>query len=123
MLLGLAQAVRTADAVTGTGQLDVLRYGHVLRARQLVGVRGAGLAYDGLYYVQSVSHTIRRGSYTQSFSLARDGRISNTAEGACTQHRHADLVADPRRPDLRRREGTGMNGPSRASSTASIVAL
>ena len=78
LLLGLAQAVRTADAVTGTGQLDVLRYGHVLRARQLVGVRGAGLAYDGLYYVQSVSHTIRRGSYTQSFSLARDGLISNT---------------------------------------------
>ena len=78
MLLGLAQAVRTADAVTGTGQLDVLRYGHVLRARQLVGVRGAGLVYDGFYYVRSVSHTIRRGSYTQNFSLARDGLISNT---------------------------------------------
>ncbi len=78
MLLGLAQAVRTADAVTGTGQLDVLRYGHVLRSRQLVGVRGAGLVYDGFYYVRSVSHTIRRGSYTQNFSLARDGLISNT---------------------------------------------
>jgi hypothetical protein len=78
VLLGLAQAVRTADAVTGSGELDVLRYGHVLRARQLVGVRGAGLAYDGLYYVRSVTHTIRRGSYGQSFSLARDGLISNT---------------------------------------------
>jgi hypothetical protein len=78
VLLGLAQAVRTADAVTGSGELDVPRYGHVLQARQLVGVRGAGLAYDGLYYVRSVTHTIRRGSYSQSFSLARDGLISNT---------------------------------------------
>jgi hypothetical protein len=67
-----------SDSITGSGQLDVLRYGGVLRARQLVGVRGAGLAYDGLYYVQTVSHAIKRGAYTQSFSLSRDGQISLT---------------------------------------------
>jgi hypothetical protein len=44
----------------------------------LVGVRGAGLAYDGLYYVDSVTHNIKRGEYKQSFSLSRDGLISNT---------------------------------------------
>ena len=44
----------------------------------LVGVRGAGLAYDGLYYVNSVTHKIKRGEYKQSFSLSRDGLISNT---------------------------------------------
>ena len=49
---GLAEAQRSQDAVSGTGSLDVLRYGRVLKARGLVGVRGAGLAYDGLYYVQ-----------------------------------------------------------------------
>jgi len=44
----------------------------------LVGVRGAGLAYDGLYYVDSVTHNVKRGEYKQNFSLSRDGLISNT---------------------------------------------
>ena len=67
-----------ADAISGIGSLDVLRYGRVLRSRMLVGVRGAGLAYDGLYYVNSVTHNIKRGEYKQSFTLSRDGLISNT---------------------------------------------
>jgi hypothetical protein len=70
--------VGNANAITGTGSLDVLRYGRVLRARGVVGVRGVGLAYDGLYYVDSVTHTIKRGEYKQSFSISRDGLISNT---------------------------------------------
>jgi hypothetical protein len=65
------------DAITGSGSLDVLRYGGVLRSRMLVGVRGAGLAYDGLYYVNSVTHNLKRGEYKQNFSLSRDGLISN----------------------------------------------
>jgi hypothetical protein len=47
-----------------------------LRARQLVGVRGAGLAFNGLYYVRRVTHTIKRGEYKQNFSLSRNGLIS-----------------------------------------------
>jgi len=66
------------DAITGSGSLDVLRYGRVLRSRMLVGVRGAGLAYDGLYYVNSVTHNIKHGEYKQNFNLSRDGLISNT---------------------------------------------
>ena len=62
-----------ADAVSGNGSLNVMRYGHILRARMLVGVRGAGLAYDGMYYVESVTHNIKRGEYKQSFTLSRDG--------------------------------------------------
>lgn len=73
---GLAEAARTSDAVEATGSLDVLRYGRVLRARKLVGVRGAGTAFDGLYYVKSVTHNIKRGEYKQSFALARNGLIS-----------------------------------------------
>jgi len=66
-----------SDAITGSGSLDVLRYGGVLRSRMLVGVRGAGLAYDGLYYVNSVTHNLKSGEYKQNFSLSRDGLISN----------------------------------------------
>jgi hypothetical protein len=68
----------SSDAVSVSGSLDVLRYGHVLRSSLLVGVRGAGLAYDGLYYVNSVTHSIKRGEYKQNFQLSRDGLISNT---------------------------------------------
>lgn len=76
LMIGLAKAARTADSVTGTGTLDVLRYGQVLKARRLVGVRGAGTAFDGLYYVKSVTNTIRRGQYKQKFTLVRNGLIS-----------------------------------------------
>src|ERR1019366_10363127 len=60
-MIGLAKAAKSADGVTATGSLDVLRYGQALKARSLVGVRGAGLAFDGLYYVNSVTHQIKRG--------------------------------------------------------------
>jgi len=65
-------------AITGNGSLDVMRYKWILRARMLVGVRGAGIAYDGMYYVDSVTHNIKPGEYKQSFTLSRDGLISNT---------------------------------------------
>lgn len=76
LLIGLAKAAKSSDAVTASGSLDVLRYGRVLRARQLVGVRGAGLAFNGLYYVKSVTHMIKRGEYKQNFTLSRNGLIS-----------------------------------------------
>ncbi|HEX7780345.1 MAG TPA: hypothetical protein VF424_13955, partial [Vicinamibacterales bacterium] len=75
---GLAAAAASQDAVSATGSLDVVRYGRLLKARQLVGVRGAGLPYDGLYYVQSVTSTIKRGDFKQSFELTRNGLISTT---------------------------------------------
>ena len=53
-----------------------LRYGGILKSRRLVGVRGAGTAFDGLYYVSSVTHSIKRGEYKQQFQLARNGLIS-----------------------------------------------
>ncbi|OOG44525.1 hypothetical protein B0E52_07215 [Rhodanobacter sp. C06] len=76
LLLGMAEAAKSADTVTGTGSLDVVRYGRVLQSRQLVGVRGVGPAFDGLHYVSQVRHTIKRGEYKQSFSLSRKGLIS-----------------------------------------------
>lgn len=73
---GLAAAAGSADVVTATGSLDLARYGSVLRARQLVGVRGAGPAFDGLYYVKNVTSTLKAGEFKQSFTLTRNGLIS-----------------------------------------------
>lgn len=78
IMIGLAKVAQASEAVTGQGELNVLRYGRVLKARQLVGVRGVGLAFDGLHYVKSVTHKIKRGEYKQSFSLTRNGLISIT---------------------------------------------
>ena len=74
----LGVTAETGEAVSGSGTLNVLRYGRILMARQLVGVRGAGVMYDGMYYVRTVTHNIKRGEYKQSFTLSRDGVNSQT---------------------------------------------
>jgi len=76
--MGLAVASRSADAVSGSGSLDVVRYGRLLKARQLVGARGVGTAFDGLYYVKSVTTTLKQGELKQSFELTRNGLVSIT---------------------------------------------
>jgi hypothetical protein len=76
--LAIGRGIQASAPVTGSGSLNVVRYGQVLRARTLVGVRGAGLTYDGLYYVDGVTHNIKTGEYKQSFNLSRDGLISST---------------------------------------------
>jgi hypothetical protein len=77
----LAQA-RTNEAsdevVSASGTLNTLRYGSLLSAPGIVGLRGAGYSYDGYYMVKSVSHTINRNEYRQSFTLAREGTGSLT---------------------------------------------
>lgn len=74
--MGRAQAITDAAsdrAVTATGSLDAARYGGLLQPRRLVGVRGAGLPYDGVWYVASVRHVLQKGSYKQNFTLRREG--------------------------------------------------
>ena len=73
-LVASTLASDNADAVTGTGTVDVVRYGQILRARKLVNLLGAGRGFDGQYYVKQVTHTIKRGEYKQDFSLKREGR-------------------------------------------------
>lgn len=79
-LVGMAKRAKTAEAVTANGTLDVARYGRLLKARRLVAVRGAGLAFDGLYFVKSVTHKMKRGEYKQDFTLVRNGLISTLQE-------------------------------------------
>jgi len=72
-LIALGKLLTSSEAITANGELDVIRYGQVFKVRQRAAVRGAGQYYDGEYYVKSVTHTIKRGQYKQSFSLARGG--------------------------------------------------
>lgn len=74
----LGRGIRSSAPITASGTLDVLRYGRPLKSRLLVGVRGAGITYDGLYYVDSVTHNLKPGEYKQNFTLSRDGMVSNT---------------------------------------------
>ena len=76
VMMGLAAGAESSEVVTCDGSLDVTRYGGILNARQLVGMRGAGPAFDGLYYVKSVTHKIKRGEYKQDFKLTRNGLVS-----------------------------------------------
>jgi hypothetical protein len=78
IMRALAADAAKAGGVSAQGSLNVVRYGRLLRARALVGVRGAGPSFDGLYYVESVTHSIKRGEYKQSFRLNRGEVLSIT---------------------------------------------
>ena len=73
--MGEAQARTDAsmDTVKVEGVLNTAKYGLPLMARGLVGMRGVGFSYDGLYYVKKVTHSIKTGEYTQKFTLTREG--------------------------------------------------
>jgi hypothetical protein len=73
LLRAVSSSTDSSDAIAASGEIDAVRYGQVLRARRLVGVRGVGNSYNGNYYVKQVTHRIRRGEYKQSFSLSREG--------------------------------------------------
>jgi len=73
--IAIAKTSQKSDVISGSGSLDVVRYGRLLKARQLVGVRGAGQAYDGLYYVKSVTTSMKRGEVKQNFTLSRNALI------------------------------------------------
>jgi hypothetical protein len=74
-----AQQDRSTDVLRLEGELDAVRYGGLLQPRALVGLRGAGLSHDGLYYVERVAHTLvpsgvrAEASFTTRFSLRREG--------------------------------------------------
>ncbi len=78
LMKGFARVTETSDVVVGDGSLDVMRYGQPLRARSLVGVRGAGLAFDGMHYVDQATHKIKPGEYKESFVLKHNALVANT---------------------------------------------
>lgn len=79
-ILAQAQVNRSIDqAVRVSGELDTVRYGGLLEVRKLIGLRGVGFHYDGIYYVKQVSHSLRPGEYKQKFTLTREG-LESTVE-------------------------------------------
>lgn len=76
--LALAISSRSQDCIFARGSLNVVRYGRLLEPRKLVGVRGVGTAYDGVYYVEEVTHRLKRGEYKQDFVLSRNAFVSAT---------------------------------------------
>jgi hypothetical protein len=74
--LGFAQGRVNASSTKvarAEGVLDVKRYGSILRSGGLVGVRGAGTTFDGMWSVEKVTHKLKRNEYKQQFVLNRDG--------------------------------------------------
>lgn len=61
------------NAVSVNGEVDTVRYGHIMKAGGVIGVRGAGALYNGDYYVSQVTHSIQTGKYIQRFNLKREG--------------------------------------------------
>jgi hypothetical protein len=76
-----AQAMTTAstdNVATLSCDVSPVRLGAVVTAPSMVGVRGTGQDYDGLYYLKSAKHTINllhdeQWNYTQSLVMAREG--------------------------------------------------
>jgi len=79
----LAQAqsrtnLSTDEVVTVTCSFQPARLGRVVNAPGIIGVRGTGDAYDGLYYLKSATHEIGMmgdggWDYTQQVTMTREG--------------------------------------------------
>ncbi|SAL80251.1 Phage late control gene D protein (GPD) [Caballeronia peredens] len=66
-------ANRSARAIKGSGTVDGLKFGRILRPGLPVAVRGAGMQHSGNYYVTKVSHRIERSRWEQRFEAWRNG--------------------------------------------------
>ena len=74
--MGFAQGRVNKSSTTvarAEGKLKVDKYGSILRAGGLVGVRGAGMTFDGNWSIAEVHHKLKRNEYRQEFKLERDG--------------------------------------------------
>lgn len=67
-----AIADRSSRSLMGSGEVDGLKYGKVLRVGLPVLIRGAGRDYSGSYYVTQVTHSISTDHYTQRFQAERN---------------------------------------------------
>lgn len=68
----IAAANENAWKVVAEGELDGVRYGHVLRPHGTVVIDGVGSTYGGRYYVAEVTHRFAADGYRQRFRLIRN---------------------------------------------------
>jgi len=66
--------------VTGEGEITANEYGHVLKPRATVTIKGLGETHSGIYYVSNVTHAFSGEGYTQSFKVKRNGLAPTGAE-------------------------------------------
>ncbi len=66
--------------VTGEGEIAANQYGHVLKPRRTVTIKGIAETYSGLYYVNHVTHVFTPDGYTQSFRVKRNALLPTGAE-------------------------------------------
>lgn len=63
---------RSSRCIHGSGEVDGMTFGRVLRPGLPVAVRGAGRQYSGIYYVTEVTHSLSNDRYTQRFQAWRN---------------------------------------------------
>jgi phage protein D len=66
--------------VTAEGEIAGNQYGHVLKPRGTVTIKGVGETYSGLYYVTHVTHTFTSSGYTQFFRAKRNALMPTGRE-------------------------------------------
>lgn len=82
-LIGMAKAAKYQVGYSKvSGKVNPLRYGRLLQPHKLVGLQGAGPAYDGLHYVEKVTTNFALGEISQDFELTRNGVLSTVSKVA-----------------------------------------
>jgi phage protein D len=66
--------------VSGEGIICANHYGHVLKPRRTVTIKGVGETYSGIYYVSHVTHSFTPDGYTQFFRVKRNGIMPTGSE-------------------------------------------
>jgi hypothetical protein len=79
--------------VTAEGEIAGNQYGHVLKPRGTVTIKGVGETYSGIYYVIHVTHSFTSNGYTQSFRAKRNALMpTGTEDFAASSERLSGLL-------------------------------
>ena len=66
--------------VAGEGEIEANQYGHVLKSRKTVTIRGIGETYSGVYFVSHVTHVFTDDGYRQIFKVKRNALLPSGSE-------------------------------------------
>ncbi|MCP5048740.1 MAG: phage late control D family protein [bacterium] len=81
--------------VTAKGKIEANRYGHVLKTRETVTIKGIGDTYSGDWYVTHVTHSFTPGKgYIQQFKVKRNGLMLLGSEDFTSDEEAAALSVD-----------------------------
>lgn len=66
--------------VEAEGEIEANQYGHLLKPRKTVTIRGIGETYSGVYYVSHVTHIFTDDGYQQIFKAKRNALLPAGSE-------------------------------------------